>query len=174
MCIGEIADYLKTIFALPQIPENKDFISLEVYLKTLEEKNLKLNDFFINEIRRLFCFRYLMCLKSNFEVNIAVVLMEKGKVSRLDYPISINEKNYCFASFNSSSNIPKTVIKKWFNNSIEFFHDFMKSFIENLNLVKEIDFKYKIIDHIKKKYKYDGDIVFWFNSILERLRIYNN
>jgi hypothetical protein len=173
MNIEEVSNHLKCVFALPETPVNKEYISLSEYLEIVESKNLKLSTFFINEIRRLFCFRHLMCFKSNYTSNIGVVLYDSSNVSRLDYPISLNEKNYCYNSDDNSCRVPKNVIKEWFDNDIELFYETMKDFVTNLNLEDEFIFKCTLIKHIKKKYRYDNFIVFWLNSMLENLRIYN-
>jgi hypothetical protein len=127
-----------------------------------------------------------MCFKSNQERNFAVILLNREtipnpltpmdykniKISRLDYPISINEKNYCYNSDDDSCRIPNVVIKKWFDNSIEMVYETCHDLLSNNGFTSEYELKIKVVDKLKENRKYNGFVVYWVNSVIEKCRIY--
>ncbi len=155
------------------------YISLENYEKEMDNQDKLHSNFFIYEIMRLFAFRYLMCLKSNTENSIEVCLFEESKnsknfpISRLDYPVSINEKSFCFNPDDDSGRIPKSVLKKWFDNKPELLHDTVKDLLYDNGYDTEIKLKDALIECIKDcGVRYDNELVYWMNSIIDKSRRY--
>lgn len=94
-------------------------------------------------------------------------------ISRLDYPISINEKNFCYNPDDEACRIPNTILKDWFNNSNELLYSVAKELLVGNGYNSEYEFKEDLIKQLKSKgYKYDGGVVIWINSIVEKCRIY--
>lgn len=169
-----LANELKTIFGLPDIKQNDTIISLDDYLELLQNYDKNIGNFFITEMRRLLAYRHLMCLKSNYHNNFGVCMFNNFKVSRLDYPVSLNEKNFCFNPDDNSCRVPKTMIKEWFENDYELFYSTMKDLLIDSGLDTDLKLKNVLITNIKKHCKYDGQIVYWVNSIVENSRVYLN
>ncbi len=166
-------------------------ITLSKYLKAVEEQGKVLSNFFIYEMMRLLAFRHLMCLKSNILNNIEVCLFDSSgplvsasgtcaeasapediTISRLDFPISVNEKNFTYDKFDTSSRVPKTVVKIWFDNNDELLIRTVKDLLTDFGIKDEHELKDKLIQCIKKLTRYDGFLVYWVNAIVENSRYY--
>jgi hypothetical protein len=180
MSLSEISNEFKELLCIPknyecmnsEDPESRE-IGLNEYLELVQEQGKSVTEFFKFEIMKLIIFRHIMCFKSNFNSNIKVRLFKPMSVSRLDYPISINEKNYCYNPDDEACRIPNCVIKQWFDNSPELLYSVVKKILVGNGYKTEYEFKDALLKHLKiRGYKYDGFIVNWVNSIVEKSRIY--
>jgi hypothetical protein len=189
-----ILESFKTLFCLPnklrisRIFNLQRYISLEEYEKEMDNQDKLHSNFFIYEVMRLFAFRYLMCLKSNTENSIEVCLFRESEnlgifsdslnspkllISRLDYPVSINEKSFCFNPDDDSGRIPKGVLRKWFDNKPELLHDTVKDLLYDNGYDTEIKLKDALLQCIKDcGVRYDNELVYWMNSIIDKSRRY--
>ena len=125
-----ISDIMKSVFGMPYIGlhtckfdkdsylmiNNQDIILLNQYMKNKDIDDLPY--IFIEEIRKVFIYKWLMCITQNTENNIMVRkftfpedIKYKPKYD-LVYPISYNELDFDI----SKSELSSSVIKKWFNN----------------------------------------------------------
>lgn len=167
-----IADDLKALFQLPQVGKHRgtfkgqeciitrflDDISYERYF--YENKRETITSGLVQEIRRLYVFRYLICLNCNYENRIEI---RTGLGTH--FPISCRENTYSLDPIDSASRIPKNVIKEWFDNDDEMVVAVAKEFLEGKDITM---FKFKIGDTIRK---YDhGKYISWVNSIYDRIR----
>jgi hypothetical protein len=177
--VSELSNTLKTIFCLPKVQDFKTIdskvISLDEYINIAIEKNKRFNDFFVLEMRRLLAFRHLMCLTLNQSRNFYVYLVnnsEEKLISRLDFPLSMNEKKFCYDAFDKSCRIPKTMIKEWFNNSEELVYDTVKDLLLSNDIDSSLKLKYTLIEAIKENDVYNDQNVWWVNAIVEQSRKY--
>lgn len=170
-----ISDKAKFLFYLPQLKFHKCSINGQQYLMTLSTKDITLNEYmktknvedlldvFIDEVRRIFVYRWLMCFTKNTEENILVRSFtfpkELNIVPKYDlvFPMCFNENTYDpFAeipkkavknSYNlEKSRIPNTIIKKWFNNDLDLVEETKLQLIGNKTA---LDVKYFIERIIK-------------------------
>jgi hypothetical protein len=153
------------------------YITLEDYEKEMEQKDKIHSAFFTYDIMRLFAFRHLMCLKSNTASNIEVCLYENipGEItiSRLDYPVSVGEKSFCFNIDDDASRIPKGVLKKWFDNKPEMLYDTIKDLLFDNGFDSEDKLKSALHKCIKDcGFRYDNELVYWMNTIIDKSRQY--
>jgi hypothetical protein len=94
-------------------------------------------------------------------------------ISRLDYPVSINEKSFCFNPDDDSGRIPKDVLKRWFDNKPELLHDTVKDLLYENGYDDEMKLKSALIQCIKDcGVRYDNSLVYWMNTIIDKSRRY--
>jgi hypothetical protein len=220
-----ILDEIKEIFRIPYHPKISGFIEIEdksvkssilvLLYKTENEIPLssaltlaedsteaKVETFsplFLTEIRRLFCFRYLMCLTCNNESRINVIikqpkrriLIDTGLSSSIYIPICSLEHSYVSESNSkfvnkllksSDTKIDKTVIKKWFNNDEEIVYNTIKGLLEGINFTElKLQVNDIIQKHLRELREKDADVkkfrsveflLLWVNTIIERIRNY--
>lgn len=203
--LSNIVNDFKELFCIPRTYETnsigtlESFPNFDAYLKDVEEQEKIFSHFFVNEIRRLLIFRHLMCLKSNYERNFRIknsrpLSLTEGsnniepqnecsretndniiQLSRLDFPLSVNEKSFCYNADDEACRVPKTLIKIWFNNSQEFFYEEVKKMLigngyEDPMLSKLKDDMLNILKW--RGHIYDGFVVGWINAIIEKCRMY--
>lgn len=167
-----IADDLKALFQLPQVGKHRGSykgqeciitrflgdISYEHYF--YENKKDNLTPGFIQEIRRLYVFRYLICLNCNYENRIEI---RTGLGAH--FPISCRENTYSLNPIDSASRIPRNVIKEWFDDKDEMVIDVAKEMLEGKDITM---FRFQISDTIRK-YEH-GKYISWVNAIYDRIR----
>jgi hypothetical protein len=171
-----IADDLKKLFIIPRIGKHKAIFKkspciLTRYsnLKPLEEfleenKGKTLPPSFRQEIKRLFAFRYLICLNCNFTNKIEV------KVTKTDcYPVSSIETTFSLNPDSEASRIPKNILKEWFEGSEEKLYETCKELIDN----RDLTFLRFRIEEIVRKYDH-GRHISWVNAIYDRLKTCKN
>lgn len=193
-----ISDKAKFLFYLPQLKFHKCSINEQYYLMTLAENDITLNEYmktknvedmldvFVDEVRRIFVYRWLMCFTKNTEENILVrsfTFPEELKIVPkydLVFPLSYNENTYDpFAeipkkavknSYNlEKTRIPNTIIKKWFNNDLDLVEEIKLQLIGNKSA---LDIKYSIERIIKKINSESKGPTYecWINTIYERVQ----
>jgi hypothetical protein len=123
----------------------------------------KTGKYFIEEIRKVFAFRWLMCLNNNFENTIEV----RTGVG-INYPISCRENTFNYDSSSVSTRIPKTIIHTWFENKDELVDTTISI------LIKEKDLSVLRFEIQKIIKKFDKHLISWNNSIFEKLLIASN
>lgn len=166
----------------------------------LKIKSLKECASFMSEIRRLFAFRFIMCLSSNNECKIDIIIKQlKSKLffdnhdNNTYLPICLKESSYLNSTnFTDkiikadSTNIPDTVVEKWFDGSKELVYENIQKLITGIDFTK---FKMMLIDIIQKYIKdvreeYHSDktsenlkkvrdvesLIWWANAVSERMR----
>jgi hypothetical protein len=184
--IAEISNEIKELLCLPksQNVDNISVIPLQDYIKAVEEQDKAISNFFAYEMMRLLIFRSLMCLKSNNIGSFAVVLFHSQNressdskdsiiISRLDYPISINEKNFCYNPDDGACRVPQSAIKEWFEDNPELIYSTTKEMLIENGYNTEYEFKEALIKHIRLRgYRYDGFVVGWLNSVVDKTRMY--
>jgi len=165
-----ISDEIKKLFDIPQIGMHVISYKDNPYIMTRSHndvslleyfthvKRSELSSLFINEMRRLFAFRWILCLNSNYENKIEVRID-----GDLHYPISYSESKYSFITTENGCRIPQTILKDWFDGSNELLDTHIRSLLENKN---PDDLKCKIRDIINK---YSNKYVSWVNSIYDRI-----
>ncbi len=165
-----IADELKRIFGVSPIGKHRvryfgdeciinkyvNDIPIEEFMKYVVDKST-LTPLFINEMRNIFAFRYLVCLNCNYENKINI------RTDSVPYPISYQETTFSLFADKSSCRIPKTIIKEWFDNDDMIFYD-------TVNLImKDKDpmlIKFEVESIIRK---YNDKYIGWVNSIYDRI-----
>lgn len=171
-----IADDLKKLFTIPRIGKHKAIFKkspciLTRYsnLKPLEEfleenKGNSLPPSFRQEIKRLFAFRYLICLNCNYINKIEV------KVTKTDcYPVSSIETTFSLNPDSDVSRIPKNILKEWFESSEDNLYATCKELIDG----RDLSFLKFRIEEIVRKYDH-GRHISWVNSIYDRLKTCKN
>jgi endonuclease III-like uncharacterized protein len=78
------------------------------------------------------------------------------------YLYSINEKSYYYN--NKKMDVPKNVLNKWFDGSLEVFYKEVKNLIRGIDAD---DLRSKLIDIVNF---YNNDYVSWVNVVYERFR----
>jgi hypothetical protein len=198
-----ILDEIKKFLNIPIYPKlrciinhTESFIIKEdsniVNLKDINYNELVSKSSFVNEIRRLFILKHLMCLTCNHENRIKVQIRKNKTLLDINgatyIPISFRESCYKTNFDAESNNIPKTIIEKWFENNDELVYDMtiemlkftdvdkLKDLIKN-TVQKYIVLERKTIDkedpHFNAKIKELDDLVWWSNAVLERIRNYS-
>jgi hypothetical protein len=138
-------------------------ISLKRYLSDTMLTPEKTGKYFIEEIRKVFAFRWLLCLNNNFENTIEV----RTGVG-INYPISCRENTFNYDSSSVSTRIPKTIIHTWFENKDELVDTTISTMIKEKDLSV---LRFEIQKIIKK---FDKHLISWNNSIFEKLLIASN
>jgi hypothetical protein len=131
-------------------------VLLEEYFS--EIKRSAITPLFMIEMRKIFAFRWLVCLNCNFESKIEVRINHG-----LIFPVSCYETTFSLDSGSSKCRIPNTIIKDWFDNDDEILEKTVKFLLEDKDptLLKfEIQ---KIIN------KYSNRHIAWVNAIYEKL-----
>lgn len=120
---------------------------------------------FMNEIRRLFAFRFIMCLSSNTESKIDVIIKKVNNKITIDsnlnketyIPICSRESSYLnSSSFTDkiikadSTSIPETVIEKWFDTSHELAYETIQNLLFGIDFIQ---FKIMLMNIIQKHIK---------------------
>lgn len=159
----------------------KDMTLPEYQIYALKE-NKTFSKFFIDTLRELFIFKYLLCVKNNREDNIIVRYMKNLEPYTINcraeaiYPTFLCTNNFILDENDLSGQIPTKVIREWFNPSGNFkeienkfasdiFDKEIKAFVSKINLI-EFDTK---IREIFKKYNQDPA---WINSIKNRIMLH--
>jgi hypothetical protein len=195
--INFIVSGLETPYLIYKV-ENEIPLS-RIDFSSLSENPLGTNPLFLTEIRRLFCFRYLMCLTCNNESRINVIikqpkrriLIDTGLSSNIYIPICSLEHSYVSESNSkfvnkllksSDTKIDKTVIKKWFNDDEEIVYNTIKGLLEGINFTElKIQINDIIQKYLKELREKDADVkqfrsveclIYWNNSVIERIRNY--
>jgi hypothetical protein len=133
-------------------------ISLKRYLSDTMMTPDKTGKYFIEEIRKVFAFRWLLCLNNNFENTIEV---RTG--AGINYPISCRENTFNYDSSSVSTRIPKTIIHTWFENKEELLDKTISSLVKDKDLSV---LRFEIQKIIKK---FDKQLISWNNGIFEKL-----
>jgi hypothetical protein len=188
-----ILDELKQEFKIPFAQKTRILDSKnknEIMIYKMDKDFIKLSDFdfksdkdinpsFLYNLRRLFIFRYLMCLSSNNESSVYVKITEKenkilGTIKTYT-PIVFKEISYERESASELSDkilkadytrIPKNVIDKWFRNSSnlsnqkdseesneELLYRMIKEFVLDIDIFELKDRIRKKIQKYLKEYK---------------------
>jgi hypothetical protein len=172
-----IIDECKPLFGIKKVGKHKAIlksvpiiliryqgdISLKRYLIDTMLTPEKTGKYFIEEIRKVFAFRWLMCLNNNFENTIEV----RTGVG-INYPISCRENTFNYDSSSVSTRIPKTIIHTWFENKDELVDTTISI------LIKEKDLSVLRFEIQKIIKKFDKHLISWNNSIFEKLLIASN
>lgn len=164
-----IADELKTLFDITPVGMHKIKIGETEYIMSLATRDVTLDEYFsqvkrseispifVNEMRRLFAFRWLICLNCNFENKVEVRILENFHI-----PISCNETTFSLDNTSMKCRIPNTILKDWFENDDILLDKCIKELLENRDPNKlKFDIQ-KIIN------KYSNAHISWCNSIYER------
>lgn len=172
-----IIDECKPLFGLKKVGKHKAMIkavpiviikyqgdvSLKRYLNDMLLVPEKTGKFFIEEIRKVFIFRWLMCLNNNWENTIEV---RTG--GGINYPISCRENTFNYDSTSLSTRIPKTIINTWFNGKDEIIDSTIESLLKDKDLsVLRFEIQ-KIIN------KFDKQLISWNNGIFDKILCASN
>lgn len=167
-----IVDECKQLFGLKKVGKHKASlkdnliiliryqgdVSLITYFKNMSISYKNAGSPFIHEMRKIFIFRWFMCLVNNFE-NI----IEVRTGTAMNHPISYRENNFNYDSTSFCTRIPKTIIKKWFDND-ELLVDSMIT-----DFIKDKDISILRFEIQKIIMKFDKNLISWNNGIFERL-----
>lgn len=165
-----IADEFKSLFKLPRTGVHRatfkgticmiqkviDDIPLEVYLQKVPKN--RLSPLFQNEIRKIFAFKWLMCLNCNYDSKLDVRIENDSH-----FPISCKEYTFSLDGDKNACRVPKTVIKEWFENKEENF----QNTVQELLIDKEPN--YLKIEILKIINKYSNNYVGWANAIYNKI-----
>lgn len=164
-----IADDLKSVFDIPQVGKQRILFRNEEYIMLRSDTDVPLENYiteigkttlspvFVKEMQRLFAFRWLTCLTCNYESKIMV------RIGVLPYPISYFENKFTLDSMSSSSRVPKTVIRDWFDGREELLLQTIVELIDgrDTNILRS-----KVCDIIRK---YGSKHIGWSNAIYDRI-----
>lgn len=167
-----IVDECKPLFGLKKVGKHKAMlkntpilliryqgdVSLQRYFRDMSLTPKKAGAPFVNEMRKLFIFRWFMCLVNNFENTIEV---RTG--TSINHPISCKENMFNYDSTSFSTRIPKNIIKKWFDDNDILVDDLIIDFI------KDKDISILRFEIQKIIMKFDKNLISWNNGIFERL-----
>jgi len=167
-----IIDECKPLFGIRKIGKHKatlkehliiliqyqEDIPIKRYLLEMGLSPEKTGVHFIEEIRKLFVFRWFLCLNNNFENTVEV---RTG--SGMNYPISCRENTFNYDSCSAATRIPKTVIKTWFNDDEDLVEDYISDFIRD----KDISVLRFSIQKIIMRF--DKQLISWNNAIFEKM-----
>jgi hypothetical protein len=131
------------------------------------------------DVKKMLIFNWLMCvndLSLNIENKFLVRPLLNYKVadtlnSNFICVCSTNEKGFHYLNtkeYEAYNNPPSTIIKEWFDNSIEKFYEFTK------NMVCQIDSEKLRMEATNIVNKYDKDYISWVNSMYNRVRDVKN
>ena len=160
-------------------------------IKNLDYNELISNQMFINEIRKLFIFRYLVCLTCNNESKIDVIIKKNKSLyiqQTIYIPVTFKDTGYKTEFDSQTNNIPKTIIEKWFDNEERVLYEMMNEMVSTLNSnysseIRDIFQKYIVEErkkinredvHFLHKVKELDGLVWWSNAIVDRIRNVKN
>jgi hypothetical protein len=131
-------------------------------------KNITITDFSnLYRLQKVFVFNWLMCINCNFENKIRVLpdfhnyeVCDIRNSTNLFFK-TVGEKS--FKKDNYEDILPRHIIKKYFNDSVENFYEIVKI------MLKDID-----VDSLKNKLiklcKENGeDYIYWVNTVYKHL-----
>lgn len=167
-----IVDECKPIFGLKKVGKHKATLKGEMVILVRYKGDISLKKFFtmtlmkpskmgkpfIDEIRKLFVFRWFMCLNNNFDNTVEV---RTG--SGINFPISCRENTFNYDPDDKATRIPNTVMKHWFEDDEFLVDDCI------LNFVKDKDVCMLRFEIQKVIMKFDKQLISWNNSIFEKL-----
>lgn len=167
-----IIDECKPLFGLKKVGKHKATlkghtiilvryqgdVSLRRYLKDMGIiKPEKAGVYFISEIRKLFIFKWFMCLNNNY-----VNTIEVRTGTAMNHPISCRENYFNYDASDPATRIPKSMVKMWFDNDEELVESMIKEFI----LDKDISvLRFEIQKIIMK---FDKHLISWNNGIFDK------
>jgi hypothetical protein len=145
---------------------NLNEISLKEY-KSYKESN---KEICMIDARAMYVFYYLMCIKdiSLNEDNSFYIrpLLKSDIVDTKNTSsfclISIDNKSFYY--FSKDCKIPISIIKEWFDNSLELFYKYVGEMVKDIDVDK---FKFKVLEIVKS---YDENYISWVNAVTENLR----
>jgi hypothetical protein len=172
-----IIDECKPLFGLKKVGKHKAMIrgipiviiryqgdiSLKRYLNDMLLTPEKTGKYFLEEIRKVFVFRWLMCLNNNWENTIEV---RTG--AGINYPISCRENTFNYDAASLSTRIPRTIINTWFEGK----DDLVDSSIESL--IKDRDLSVLRFEIQKIINKFDKQLISWNNGIFDKILYASN
>jgi hypothetical protein len=147
----------------------------EITFKEFKEKNSKNIKYYIESIRRIFVFNWLMVGNDNtlsLENKILVRPCSFSKIqdSNMISPknsilffITINDNSYLSIKESHKYDISKSIVKEWFEGSMELFYDYVGRFLETIDVSKFRDIALKVVR------KYNSTYTNWVNIVYERL-----
>ena len=167
-----IADECKPLFGIKKVGKHKATlcgyevilvryqgdISLKKYLQDRNLKPEKTGVYFIEEMRKIFAFRWIMCLNNNFENTIEV--RTEGTTC---HPISCKENTFSYHATENATRIPKTIIKNWFEDN----DDLSEKYI--IDMLKDKDISMIRIQIQKIIMKFNKQLIGWNNSIFDKM-----
>jgi hypothetical protein len=169
-----IIDECKPLFGLQKIGKHKATlkdvkvvlvrfqgdVSIKKYVKDTGLNPTKTGTYFISELRKIFAFRWIMCLTCNFENTIEV---RTG--TGINHPISCRENNFKYDSMSLSTRIPKTIIKTWFDDDDALLDKIITDMVKG----KDVSMlRFKIQEIIMK---FDKHLISWNNGIFDKILI---
>jgi len=170
---------IKGVYKLPRINYNIVIYKNVKYLAYLYSNDITLNEYknisdkryYQKDIRRLIAFQWLM---NGLHYDIKVCSLFYSPLLSIDrYRIvsfyTCKEKDYVYQGSRGSSNsfkndIPKNILKEWFDNSLELFYSEIGELMTNINID---DFK-KIVTKIINKYS--DKYYYWLNDTYLKLQ----
>jgi hypothetical protein len=179
-----IIDEMKKLFVICRTyynivsVKNKKYLAVkytnDVSFKVYNENNVN-KSIYERDIRKLIIFNWLMCindislnLENKFYVRpIAKVKVSNTRKNNMVIFYSINEKGFNYLNskeYEKSSNIPISLVKEWFNNSIELFYEYVNDMINDIDCDKLRNEASKIVN------KYDKEYISWVNAMYNRVR----
>jgi hypothetical protein len=145
-------------------------ISLSEYVNYNNKKQKRINSLLLDDIRNLFVFNWLMCVKNSYEILVRPFSECKFiDTKECDSLIlfSIGEKTFHYLE--SDSGLPKTIINEWFEKSVELFYDYAIKMVKSINP----DIFRNEITEIVNKHGNDT-FVSWVNVVYNRIRDIKN
>jgi len=179
-----ILDSIKTFFRIFETKYNVAYINNtrvliyetrnEIPLKIYMKNRTKFSPVFIYSLRKMFAFQWIMCMNTINDDKIFVRPLHSNvtKVVNSDrvVPVSIGELTYKI----DSAVLPSKIIKTYFDNDIELFYEIAYDIIKEYDPV-DIKFKMsKIIKKYESESLYNKTLMFWVNSVYERVNIVIN
>jgi hypothetical protein len=166
----------KTHFNICNI-ENEDYLIYKNCneISILEYKNHNINNkkYYIKDIRNIFVFYWLMNVK-NYSLSLDNYIyvrslnfseIENVKDSDLVCFHSIYDKGYNLLENSMTHDVPNSIIKEWFDDSVELFYEYVGKMIKSIDCEKFRQVFTKII----KKYKNNNDYISWVNITYSKL-----
>jgi len=135
-------------------------VSIKKYFKDTGLDPTKSGSHFKQELRKLFAFRWLMCLNCNYE-NTVEVRTGTG----INHPISCRENTFNYDSSSLATRIPKTIIKTWFDEDDALADETITE------LVKDKDPSILRFEIQKIISRFDKQLISWNNGIFDKILI---
>ena len=133
---------------------------MKKYFKDTGLNPTKTGAYFISELRKIFAFRWLMCLNCNFENTIEV---RTG--TGINHPISCRENTFNYDAMSLSTRIPKTIIKTWFDGDDALLDKIITDMVKGKDASM---LRFKIQEIIMK---FDKHLISWNNGIFDKILI---